>query len=317
MNKRILSWFWASLFVTLLVACSGEEFDYTPNIVEMGEVKVYVAKYFDNKKATITITLDDGSRGQYTYAALELGKRNIPATFFVNGSFIKPITCDEDDHLDSLCLMDLVQRGFEVSNHTWSHVNLTTISLDSAKTEIMRNDDAIERWTGIRPTTLSFPNNARTKQLIDIAMEKRVGVRTFEQGFGQTLRHSNYGDMKKWAQKTIAKKNWGVVMLHGIDRGYDHWDDPNELWWFFDYLTSMQEELWLATFHDAISYITERDNSRLGLFANEKGVVFASLTTPLNTNLYSHPLTLVVEENGKAKLVNILPNSTIPVYGAE
>jgi len=305
------------IIVSLLSSCSDDDFGYTPRIMELDGVKVYVAKYYDNKEAVVSLTWDDGSRGQYEYAAPQLEKRNLPATFFINGSFIQPITCPEDDHMDSLYLKDMVERGFEVSNHTWSHVNLTTIPLDSVRKELKRNDDAIERWTGVRPTTMSFPNNARTKTLINVAMEDRVGVRTFEEGFGQSFRHSSYKDMKNWANDVIEHRRWGVAMLHAIDRGYDHWEDPNELWLFFDYLANNRDRLWIANFRDAVSYITERNNSTLELHKNDRGEIYAFLSTTLDTNLYVQPLTLIVEYDGIKQYVDIKPNTTAVVYNMQ
>ena len=104
-------------------------------------------------------------------------------------------------------------------------------------------------------------------------------------------------------------------MFHGIKQGYDSWTDPTILWRFFDYLVSRQNEIWVANFNDAVSYIKERDNSKLQLYSNKAGTLKIMVSTNLDTNLFTHPLTLVVEKKGVVELVNVLPNKSVELPG--
>lgn len=303
------------LFSVLLFTSCSKDDEYRPVVNEYEGVKVYIAPYYNNKTSCITLTFDDGTYDQYANAVPKLEERKLPATFFINGKTVGPITSPYDNHMDERCVKDLSDRGFEVSNHTWSHTKLTTISLAEARKDIIKNDDAIEAWTGKRPKTFSFPNNARTEALIKIAEEGRTGSRTFETGFGQTLRKNTYNDLKNWTDNCIKKKNWSVGMFHGIKQGYDSWTDPTILWRFFDYLVSRQNEIWVANFNDAVSYIKERDNSKLQLYSNKAGTLKIMVSTNLDTNLFTHPLTLVVEKKGVVELVNVLPNKSVELPG--
>ncbi len=295
----------------LFLSCSSDIWEYVPEVIELDGVKAYIAHYYDNKTSCITLTFDDGTYDQYENAVPQLERRNLPATFFINGRKIRSYDQSKYNLLSESDVYDLFQRGFEVSNHTWGHTKLTTISLDSVRKEIAMNDSAIEKWTGKRPLTLSFPHNARTDELIAIAMEGRVGVRTFETGFGQTERKDTYTNLKKWVDKCIENRSWSVAMLHGINKDYDYWRNPDILWNFFDYISSKTGTVWIANFHDAVSYVTERDKSKLQLYKNDNGDVVAIVATTLDTNLYKQPLTLVVQHDDVTELVDAIPNQPV------
>ncbi|HFI0633926.1 TPA: polysaccharide deacetylase family protein [Streptococcus suis] len=100
----------------------------------------------------LALTFDDGPSRATTPVVLDLLKKyNAKATFFLLG---QNIAGNED------ILKRMKEEGHEIANHTWSHPNLTTITVDQVKQEIELTQSAIEGVLGYRPTFMRPPYGA-------------------------------------------------------------------------------------------------------------------------------------------------------------
>lgn len=292
----------------VLVACSDdgidEEFVYR---IYFEEDTIEVARYYQNKQAAVSLTFDDGNLNQYEYAAPQLEKRGLRGTFFINGKASSGPNCDERNVMSPEKIADLNARGHEIGNHTWSHIRLTDLSLDSARREISMTDSVVLRWIGHIPYSLSFPHNDRNDTLVAIAQKGRIGVRTFETGFGQDTHHSTYNSMCLWTQSLIGKREWGVAMYHGITKGYDCWKDTTELWRFWDYLKTNENIIWTAKFSEVSAYVQEASNVKLEVARKEDKIYVRSICT-LDPNLFRQPLTLIIKRKGGQYIKDVQPN---------
>ncbi|MGW4206303.1 polysaccharide deacetylase family protein [Streptomyces sp. NPDC004726] len=100
----------------------------------------------------VYLTFDDGPNTRYTQQILRvLAAHNVAATFFVTGSQVNahPSTTRQT-HL----------QGHGVQNHTWSHPDLTRVSLSRFRSEVTRTDQAIRAQTGYTPRCLRPPYGA-------------------------------------------------------------------------------------------------------------------------------------------------------------
>ena len=298
---------WLLLVALCTISCSDDDAYYQTNFSHLNDsVTIAIAPYFHNKSAAVSLTFDDGTLEQYLHAVPALDKYGLKGTFFVNGHNIHETQPSYSNCLTYAAVKDMSDRGHEVSNHTFNHVKVTTIPIDSFRIELARNDSAIQVWTGKRPVTFSFPNNSRTQELIDIAMKGRVGVRTFEKGFGQSKNHSSYDSMVSWTKDIIDEHDWGVMMFHGIESGYDYWDEPEQFYGFLEYLNK-NEDVWTATFKDVSAYREEYRNSRLELIENGN-VIQGKVVMSIDDTLFCHPLTLIVCVNQKEAMFDVMPN---------
>ncbi len=86
-----------------------------------------------NKPAYLTI--DDsptsGFRDKMTY----LNKKNIPAVFFCIGQLMEQRPNE---------IIECIQKGFIIANHSYTHPAFSKISLEQAKNEIEKTDEIIE-----------------------------------------------------------------------------------------------------------------------------------------------------------------------------
>ena len=96
------------------------------------------------EKKRIALTFDDGPHPIYTPQMLELLKEEqVPATFFLLG---------ENVELYGDVVKKIAKEGHLIGNHTYHHVQVTSLSLEEACKEIQETSDLIEELTEyVRP----------------------------------------------------------------------------------------------------------------------------------------------------------------------
>jgi peptidoglycan/xylan/chitin deacetylase (PgdA/CDA1 family) len=112
---------------------------------------------YENPNATklIALTFDDGPDLKMTPMLLDfLQEQGIKATFFLVGQNVKAYP-------------QLVERinkeGHIISNHSYTHMNFKTHSMDAVKKELSDTDDAIEKIIGKRPAIFRPPYGSLSK----------------------------------------------------------------------------------------------------------------------------------------------------------
>ncbi len=102
---------------------------------------VLFGKKTDSK--TCTLTFDDGPHPLYTPQLVStLNRLHVPATFFVIGKQV--------DRFPYLVQLE-ADHGFEIGNHSYSHVTLTKLHRHDLLTEFKACDLAIENAGGTHP----------------------------------------------------------------------------------------------------------------------------------------------------------------------
>lgn len=160
-------------------------------------------------KTDWALTFDDGP-SQFTPALLQdLKSRNVKATFFVVGSQVK---------LYPQILKQVADAGHEVGIHTWSHVDLTTLSDDQVISEIMYTYNIIKDVTGISTRYFRAPYGSRTQAQAD--MIKTLGFDIIKWDLDtndwKSDGNSSIPSFKKW----LAMEKTGHISLqHDLYKG--------------------------------------------------------------------------------------------------
>ncbi len=260
---------------------------------------IYVTNYKGNKECAISYTYDDGLEEHYTLVFPEMEKRNIKGTFWIWGKCIenesemqgKPrITWEQ--------IKEMASSGHEISNHSWSHKNLTKLTLDELKMEIEKNDSAIFEKTGIRSRTFCYPFNAFNDTVLQLASKNRVATRTRQYALGT---QSTPNNLEQWVNDLLLAGAWGVAMIHGISYGYDAFTSSGILWEHFDKVEARRDKIWVGTFKEVASYIEERNSVRLD-FREEGNRVFIKPTLSRDKEIFNQPLTMAVDKPEVKKL---------------
>lgn len=139
-SRRYGNWIGAACLVLLAAgALSGTEEEPGP-VLPAGTSSAEMTEAWESEKKKIALTFDDGPHPVYTEQVLQvLDQGNIPATFFLLGQNI-------EEHQDLVKEIDA--KGHLIGNHTYHHVQITSLPLDQACEEIQKTSDLIESLTG-------------------------------------------------------------------------------------------------------------------------------------------------------------------------
>lgn len=277
------------LIVTTMAAAIGCTADLTTEDIK-------VADYKDGKECAVSLTFDDSMKEHYTIVAPELEKRGFRGTFWMCGGWMPAEPQYDTTHFTWAEAKEMSDKGHEMSNHSWSHPNMTTLSEDELKEQIRKNDEAILANLGKPSTTFCFPYNAYNDAVLAEVMKGRIGARLKEFWLGG--QHSPKEYLQKQIEDALAAGSWIVGMTHGINYGYDCYEDASEFTDFLDYLKSLEDRIWIGTFRDVAAYTAVAKGISLDISKDGKEITVVPATN-LDRTLYETPLTLEVNTDGK------------------
>lgn len=277
------------LIVTTMAAAIGCTAD-----LDTEDIKV--ADYKDGKECAVSLTFDDSMKEHYTIVAPELEKRGFRGTFWMCGGWMPAEPQYDTTHFTWAEAKEMSDKGHEMSNHSWSHPNMTTLSEDELKEQIRKNDEAILANLGKPSTTFCFPYNAYNDAVLAEVMKGRIGARLKEFWLGG--QHSPKEYLQKQIEDALAAGSWIVGMTHGINYGYDCYEDASEFTDFLDYLKSLEDRIWIGTFRDVAAYTAVAKGISLDISKDGKEITVVPATN-LDRTLYETPLTLEVNTDGK------------------
>lgn len=106
----------------------------------------------NQEKKYAALTFDDGPNTTSTIRLLnELKENNIKATFFVLGKMV-----DKNPEVAK----KIVEEGHEIGNHSYNHPDLTKLTIEEVKKEVLKTDKAVFNATGILPNVFRPPYGA-------------------------------------------------------------------------------------------------------------------------------------------------------------
>ncbi|CAH1220094.1 polysaccharide deacetylase family protein [Paenibacillus sp. JJ-223] len=112
----------------------------------------------------VAFTFDDGPHPVYTYQLLEIfrgaGGR---ATFFMIGQ-------EMEAHPELAAAVH--REGHEIANHTYSHPDLTKLTLETAREELLRTEELIREVTGETARIFRPPYFGVNDDILSLAAER-------------------------------------------------------------------------------------------------------------------------------------------------
>lgn len=103
----------------------------------------------------VLLTFDDAPYGNSLEIADALDAQGVSAIFFVNGMYM-----ENDEGFE--VVRELHERGFEIGNHSHTHLNLSEQSEEIQKEEIVKTNAIIEEATGESPRFYRAPFGVMT-----------------------------------------------------------------------------------------------------------------------------------------------------------
>mgnify|MGYP002127526079 CR=1 FL=1 len=265
-----------------------------------------IAEFAGDRAAAISYTFDDNLRDQYTLAVPMLDEMNFKGTFFVIAGKTAETPEEgeqkqENGNPRNLWggiswpeLKNMADHGHEIASHTWTHPSLTKLTPEDLDAQLGKAYDAIKTRIGKPPLTIAFPGNASNPDVQAAALKYHVAYRGFQQS---TKGNSTVASLNTWADKLIQEKKWGVLMIHGIAKGYAALSDPEIFHEHLKYVKGRERDVWIDTFANISRYEKERDGAKLKL-AGDPGHITFELSSALNLQLDHVPLTIVIDAAG-------------------
>jgi peptidoglycan/xylan/chitin deacetylase (PgdA/CDA1 family) len=272
-----------------------------------------IAPWFNNKKAAVTLTFDDGLRGQFYVALPLLMQHGFKSTVFVT---VKTI----DSQLKN---WDLVNKaalaGNEIANHCIMHPHFKNITLDSIAIESVGSNKLIndyvpsqkvithaypfgegggntEKDKGIRQTISKLFIGARATQNKPYAYNKYDFAKTNDDYYNvnsaMIADSASMADFGKHIDQTIADGGWFCPTYHGVADGWII--TPEAV--FKEHLAELEQrktDLWIAPFKNVIQYHKERNCAKLTVISRTTKSWKLLLTDTLsNSNDFAQALTI-------------------------
>ena len=233
------------------------------------------------KAAAWTFTVDEGVAEPYDLLMPELEVFGWRASFF--------IYTDQPDANTWNRIRLAHERGHEVSNHTLTHPDLTTLSDEKIHEELKLANDVLKRQLGVSKLSLqsfAYPYEATDNRTWGIVKQYHRYARSGDHGadvppFPINDAHKpNWGELtakaptlaytlqnwNSWVDATVQSGGWFIDELHGVeDSGVTGGWEPRTLDEFrshFKYIKNHKSGVWVATMGQVGNYIEERENAK-------------------------------------------------------
>jgi len=167
------------------------------------ELEKYVLRRGSTAGLKIALTFDDGPHPAYTPKLIAiLQKEQVPATFFVIGHMVETYPN---------LLKQISAAGFEVGNHTYSHVTMTKITDEQADTEYKADNQVIHDIIGKSPRYCRPPGGDLDLNVLEAAYGEGLKTVLWTDDPGDYL---NPGDKVLLETETAKISPGGIVLLH-------------------------------------------------------------------------------------------------------
>ncbi len=130
----------------------------------------------ETNSKVVLLTIDDAPDQHALEMANTLKALDASAIFFVNGHFLE----DQDQQQ---ILKEIYEMGFVIGNHTYTHPNLSDISEEQQREEIIALNDLVEDIIGERPKFFRAPFGVNTDVSNAVAEEEEMVVMNWTYGY--------------------------------------------------------------------------------------------------------------------------------------
>lgn len=173
----------------------------------------YGAYFIGPDNGKIYLTFDEGYENGYTESILNtLKDKRVSAVFFITQPYAKS---------NPQLVQRMIDEGHIVGNHSTKHPNMTTISLDECKTEIMTLHDYVLQNFGYEMWLFRPPEGAFSEQTL--ALTHSLGYLNVLWSFAYKDWDVNNqtGYDAALAATTKSPHSGGIYLLHAVSKDND------------------------------------------------------------------------------------------------
>ncbi|GAE33789.1 polysaccharide deacetylase family protein [Halalkalibacter akibai] len=168
--------------------------------------KVKPLKDGQNDKIVL-LTIDDAPDRYSVDMAKTLKELEAGAIFFVNGHFLQT---EEDKQK----LKTLHQLGFEIGNHTMNHPNMSQITAEEQRREIVELNDLVEEIIGERPRFYRAPFGVNTTTSKEVIEEENMLAMNWTYGYDWEKEYQEAKQLAEIMINTELLSNGANILMH-------------------------------------------------------------------------------------------------------
>ena len=157
------------------------------------------------------VTFDNGYENGYTGKILDiLKKEKVPATFFVTGHYLESATD---------LAKRMVDEGHIIGNHSWSHPDLTQVSDEQIKKELLKVKEEVARLTGQKEMQyLRPPRGILSERTLKVAKDEGYLHVLWSLAFKDWLINQQKGWKYSYDNIMAQVHPGAVLLLHTVSK---------------------------------------------------------------------------------------------------
>ncbi|WP_308017464.1 polysaccharide deacetylase family protein [Alkalihalobacillus deserti] len=174
---------------------------------EIDPVSWRIKSLDDSDDQVILLTIDDAPDQYSVVIAEKLKELGAGAIFFVNGHFLKS---EEEQNK----LKVIHELGFEIGNHTMNHPNMSDLSEENQKREIIELNDLIEEIIGERPKFYRAPFGVNTDESRAIVGQEGMIFMNWTYGYDWEQEYQDAEALAKIMVESPLLSNGANLLMH-------------------------------------------------------------------------------------------------------
>lgn len=193
-----------------------QEYGFT--CITPGQLYDFVANGADLPEKPVLITFDDGYKDNYTNAFPIMKKYGMKGTIFVVTGFLGVY----DNYLTWDQAKELLEAGFNIESHTYSHKSMTEASDEDITKELVKSRQTIKEKLGIDSDFMAYPTGTYNLHIAELV--KEAGYKgAFTIKYDNVSRDSNVYALER------------VPVFHTSETNKDFWERLQYIPLFYKY----------------------------------------------------------------------------------
>ncbi|MBP3952184.1 polysaccharide deacetylase family protein [Bacillus suaedae] len=160
----------------------------------------------NGNEKVVLLTIDDAPKEYAVEMAETLKRLNVGAIFFVNGHFL--------NEEGKQSLKKIHDMGFEIGNHTMSHPNMTQLTEEEQRAEIIELNEIIYDVIGELPRFYRAPFGANTEFTNNLMNELNMTKMNWTYGYDWEADYMNADSLADIMVNTPLLKNGANLLMH-------------------------------------------------------------------------------------------------------
>ncbi|MBR5271638.1 MAG: polysaccharide deacetylase family protein, partial [Clostridia bacterium] len=298
-------------------------------IIELFEAPT-ICNFLNNKKAAVSMTLDDGYLDTTQYLGALFKENNIRGTVMFRADWVERWS----DTTKAEWTQTLADGNMDVGNHSYSHSALyqDTVTEETLESEIGGAREILKTaFPNEKILTFGAPFNKTSAAMLEVVEKYHGACRmgneklmnanpTLEEMYAVTAysasNEKTADDLKGYVDSAVKDGKWLVMYFHEINESEaSNEEDPTQknnikpsaCVPFIEYVGE-NEDVWAGSFEEVVQYNREKLATTVTINEINETSMKLSITDTLDNTLYDFPLTVKVNVPEQWSSVTVTQN---------